>query len=291
MADTKELILDAAEQLFSQRGFDATSLRQITAKAEVNLAAVNYHFQSKEALIAAVFSRRMGPINAARLKALDRMEAEAGDSPVPLEKILEAFVGPVLCHPDIRRFKPLMARMYTEAEDRIQGIFIAAVAGVVARFGRAFQRALPELSPRELHWRLHFLIGMMAHALGAEHLIRAVSHGLCDPADCEALLPRILAFAKAGMTAPPPDTSSEEDTTRAGASCSLGGPKSRGTAEPPAEFVPPDGPGGGATKPPGPEGATAESVAEGPGRVDSFDVNSKERAAAGSTAGFVREDR
>lgn len=202
MPDTKEQILDAAEQLFSRQGFDATSLRQITAKAGVNLAAVNYHFQSKEALIAAVFGRRMGPINVARLEALDRLEAEAGGGPVAIEKLLEAFVAPVLCNPEIRRFKSLMARMYTETEDRIQGIFIAAVSGVAARFGPALQRALPELSPRDLHWRLHFLIGMLAHALGAEHLIRSVSGGLCDPADCESLLPRILSFATAGMTAP-----------------------------------------------------------------------------------------
>src|SRR5215831_9198540 len=102
MADTKDLILDAAEKLFAEKGFDATSLREITAAANVNLAAVNYHFQSKEALIAAVFARRMRPITAARLEALGRLENEANGQPVPVEKVLEAFIAPVLQHPDIR---------------------------------------------------------------------------------------------------------------------------------------------------------------------------------------------
>lgn len=74
---TKDRILDAAERLFARDGFDATSLRAITAEAKVNLAAVNYHFQSKEALVQAVIGRRLGPINVRRLELLDGYEAEA----------------------------------------------------------------------------------------------------------------------------------------------------------------------------------------------------------------------
>ncbi len=211
MQDTKDAILDAAEQLFAQQGFDATSLRQITANAKVNLAAVNYHFQSKEALIAAVFARRMRPINAARLEVLDRLENEANGQPIPLEKILEAFMGPVLQHPDIKRFKPLMARMYSESETRIQQSFVGEVRPVLARFGPALLRALPGVPLPELHWRMHFMVGMMTHLLGAEPLIRSVSGGMCDPADFSALLPRFLAFAAAGMRASiPMETTSHE---------------------------------------------------------------------------------
>lgn len=203
MADTtKDLILETAEQLFGEQGFDGTSLRQITAKADVNLAAVNYHFQSKEALIAAVLARRMGPINAERLEALDRLEAESGDELLPLEKVLEAFIAPVLRHPDLRKFKPLMARMYMEPEGRVQAVFSAEVGPLAARFGRAFQRALPWLPREEVLWRLHFVVGMMAHVLGAEQLIRTVSQGVCDASDFKALFPRIVAFAAAGMNAP-----------------------------------------------------------------------------------------
>lgn len=202
MADTKDLILDAAEKLFAEQGFDRTSLREITAAAKVNLAAVNYHFQSKEALIAAVVTRRMGPLNAARLEALERLENEAKGKPLGVEKILEAFLLPVLAHPDIRRFKPLMAKMYHESEARIRRNLLREVAPVAIRFGAALHRALPGIPMRELHWRVQFAVGMMAYMLGAEALIRTMSGEFVDPGDFKALLPRYVAFAAAGMRAP-----------------------------------------------------------------------------------------
>ena len=91
---TTERILDTAEELFAEQGF-STSLRNITADAGVNLAAVNYHFGSKEALIQAVFTRRLGPLNAERLRLLDAIEAH-GWNDGALESILEAFIGPAL---------------------------------------------------------------------------------------------------------------------------------------------------------------------------------------------------
>src|SRR5919109_2080649 len=92
--ETRTRILDAAEELFMLHGFEGTSMRQLTTKAEVNLAAVNYHFGSKDALIEAVFRRRLDPMNAARIAALDDLEKE-GRAPAP-EAIIRAFVGPSL---------------------------------------------------------------------------------------------------------------------------------------------------------------------------------------------------
>jgi len=94
--DTKERILDAAERLFAVTGFEATSLRNITAEADVNLAAVNYHFGSKEKLTEAVFSRRLEPMNRERIALLDALEAHGGPDSRNLEAIVEAFVGPPL---------------------------------------------------------------------------------------------------------------------------------------------------------------------------------------------------
>src|SRR5579859_4078456 len=92
---TKDRILDAAERLFAHKGIEATSLRTITAEAGVNLAAVNYHFQSKEALMHAVIARRLDPINQRRLAMLDAYEAEAAGAPVPLNQLLEAMLRPI----------------------------------------------------------------------------------------------------------------------------------------------------------------------------------------------------
>src|SRR6266446_10016180 len=89
-SDTKIRILDAAEKLFGKNGFDATSLRDITAEAQVNLAAVNYHFQSKDSLIDAIIERRLEPVNRLRLEMLDA----AGSSPT-VEQVVEAFLAPL----------------------------------------------------------------------------------------------------------------------------------------------------------------------------------------------------
>src|SRR5437879_2966317 len=93
--ETRTRILDAAEALFMQHGFEGTSMRLLTAHAGVNLAAVNYHFGSKDALIEAVFRRRLDPMNASRTAELERLETESGRVPAP-EAIIRAFVGPSL---------------------------------------------------------------------------------------------------------------------------------------------------------------------------------------------------
>src|SRR3954466_13792496 len=94
MSDTRERILDTAERLFAERGFGATSLRSIIASAEVNLAAVHYHFRSKEALLEAVIVRRLEPLNRERLELLDQYEREAGKWGPSLEQILDALLSP-----------------------------------------------------------------------------------------------------------------------------------------------------------------------------------------------------
>src|SRR6478735_4208047 len=95
-ADTKTRILDAAEQLFMEHGFEATSLRSLTSAASVNLAAVNYHFGTKEELFEAVLTRRLDPMNQERIDLLTRMEREAGEKPVSCEKLISAMLVPAL---------------------------------------------------------------------------------------------------------------------------------------------------------------------------------------------------
>src|SRR5271169_2834335 len=125
--DTKSRILDAAENLFGRNGFDVTSLRDITAEAEVNLAAVNYHFQSKDSLMDAVITRRLEPVNQNRLEMLDA----AGPNP-SVEQILEAFLYPVVAK-DISPMVPLMGRLFSAPDQWVQRIF-KKQGGVAVRF-------------------------------------------------------------------------------------------------------------------------------------------------------------
>ena len=96
MIDTKQKILDTAERLIGEQGYAATSLRNIISEAAVNLAAVHYHFGSKEDLLDEVICRKASTVNTKRLELLDRFEAEAGSAPVPVEKVLAAFFDPMI---------------------------------------------------------------------------------------------------------------------------------------------------------------------------------------------------
>jgi AcrR family transcriptional regulator len=202
--NTKDRILDAAERLFARDGFEATSLRAITTEASVNLAAVNYHFQSKEALVQAVIGRRMGPANAQRLALLDIYEAEAGDAPVPLEKILDAFLRPIieLVGSHAHEFVPLIGRIYTEPGEFVVRLYQQQFEHMARRFMPAFARALPELPRVELSWRIHFSIGALAHTMAASKLLEMMSGGQCEISDVENTLAQLKAFIQAGLTAP-----------------------------------------------------------------------------------------
>lgn len=207
---TKERILDAAERLFAQHGYAATSLRMITTEAGVNLAAVNYHFHSKDTLIQAVLGRRLGPMNEKRLAMLDACEAEAREGPLPLEPVIRAFISPLLQFRHdpslggVDFFKQLMGRMYVEPGDNVRQILLDQMREVARRFTAAFRRALPGLPLVDLMWRMHFGIGAMAHTLAGTYHLKVLSGGLCDPSDVEGTVERMVAFLAAGLRAPLP---------------------------------------------------------------------------------------
>src|SRR5208282_604234 len=154
---TKTKILDAAEKLFGQNGFDATSLRDITTEAQVNLAAVNYHFQSKESLIDAVIVRRLGPVNRRRLEMLDA----AGPS-ASVEQIVEAFISPVL-EADVLNGVPMIGRVFSDPAQFAVRIFQKQLAPVARRFDEVLATAVPGITPEERFWRLNFMAGVMTH--------------------------------------------------------------------------------------------------------------------------------
>ena len=202
---TKERLLDAAEELFSDRGIDATSLRAVTSTAGVNLASVNYHFESKDGLVRSVFLRRLEPLNNERLELLDALEITAAGSPIELEAILDAWVMPALRmgqSPEGKRFKRLLGRIYSEPGDSLQTLLRELFGEILQRFSAAIGRTLPELSAEELMWRVHFMLGAMIHTVADQPSIRALSGGLCDPSDIEGVRRRLIDFVAAGLRSP-----------------------------------------------------------------------------------------
>ena len=206
MKDTKTEILNAAEHLFASHGTNATSLRQVISRAKVNLASIHYHFGSKESLLQAVLSRRLVPLNAQRLALLDEYERKSGKRAVPLPKVLEALVGPALrLSRDSQQggavFMRLLGRCVLEPDEKIQTMLNQQFHYVLERFTPALQRALPSLPPVDFFWRIHFLVGSMAHTMADSERLRSISSGLCDPDDTEGIIRRLVIFLNAGLRA------------------------------------------------------------------------------------------
>ena len=203
---TREHLLDAAERLFAEHGFEGASLRSITAAAGANLASVHYHFGSKESLIRAVFSRRIQPLNHERLRLLDAAQSAADDTVPPLESIVEAFVAPALrLREDFarggRHFVCLMGRLWAEPTELTASI-MEEFDEVFRRFTVAVGRALPDLPQPDLHWRFLFMIGTMLMPMMVNEVITRRTHGQIDPGDPDGNIRRLVAFISAGLRAP-----------------------------------------------------------------------------------------
>src|SRR5688572_4058847 len=205
--DTKSRILDVAEQLFMEHGFEATSLRQLTSSAGVNLAAVNYHFGSKEDLFTAVLTRRLDPMNQERIVLLEGYEAEAGGKPVTCEKIISAMLIPALrLARDEKRggknFLRLLGRAYADPAPFIRQLLKQQYAEMIARYKEAFSRALPHLSRPELTWRLHFVMGALSYTAAGTDALHIYAQVGAEKDNDELLLQRLAPFLVAGLKAP-----------------------------------------------------------------------------------------
>jgi AcrR family transcriptional regulator len=203
---TKAAILDAAERLFATYGFEATSLRTITAEAGANLGAVNYHFTSKHGLILAVLKRMFRPVNEHRLRLLDDMEAAAAGKPLAVEAILEAHFRPPLelvSQPAQGGwyFPRLLAFCLMEPGAYLKPLIEEEFAFKTLRFHAALQRSCPGLTKEEVRWRMQFAIGAFNHTAGNPRLLEITSEGLRKAGDPEAVLKRIVAFCAAGFRA------------------------------------------------------------------------------------------
>jgi AcrR family transcriptional regulator len=210
--DTKARILDATEKLFIEVGYEATSLRQVTSRAIVNLAAVNYHFRSKEIMMQSVLGRRLDPLNTRRLALLDACEARWPGGEIRCEHVMGALFVPALQmarEPDIGgpSFLRLLGRVYSDTSPFIQSWLMGHYAPVFGRFFEAFAHALPDVPRQELGWRLHFALKALAGVLAGDelgNLMPAFTQGkrMSDAQVLAQLTSMVVATLKAPTPAP-----------------------------------------------------------------------------------------
>ena len=198
---TKDRILGAAEELFAQHGFAGTSLRQVTSRADVNIAAVNYHFGSKENLVNEVFRRRMDEMSSQRIA---RLEAAMADGACDLEAVLAAFVEPALAMAQDRHgggaFIRVIARAYAESNDSLRKFLSDQYGHVLRDFAKAIDACVPGLGKEELYRRLDFLSGALTYAMADFGLIKR-PHGVSEATHRQRAAKSLIRFAAAGFKA------------------------------------------------------------------------------------------
>lgn len=205
--DTVTRILDAAQELFAEQGFAETSLRSITAKAGVNLAAVNYHFGSKKELIQAVFARFLGPFGKMLEASVDQYEQQNPEGVLTVEEILR-FVARALTSVSegdrhkLAIFMRLAGLAYNQGQGHLRKFLQSEYRGVFFRLMGLIAKATPDLQPVERFWRFHFMLGAAAFTLSSmEHLRAIVEHDFdttCTEGDVIGFL---MPFLAAGIRA------------------------------------------------------------------------------------------
>ena len=197
---TKQRILDSAEALFARHGFVGASLRQVTAAAKVNLAAVNYHFGSKENLINEVFRRRLDVLNSERLRRLAEVQANPEHC---LEDVLGAFVDPALtvAQDDAggAGFVRVLARAYAEHNEQLRKFLHDNYGPTLKQFAAAFGALLPHLDKQELYWRLDIISGALTYAMADFGMIKR--RGTTEQQHRELSSSHLIKFAAAGLRA------------------------------------------------------------------------------------------
>ncbi|MBC6445969.1 TetR/AcrR family transcriptional regulator [Actinokineospora xionganensis] len=217
-ATTRSRLLDAAERMFADTGFADTSMRAVTEAAGANIAAVNYHFGSKEGLLRAVVRRAMAVVNDERARVLDELEA-AGEPTA--DDLVHAFVttGAGLLErqgPRGTQVARFIGRVIFDPSPTMRELFATAVDDVEGRYLRALQRALPHLSPNQVAFRFACMIGMLGlHQTGA---LAGLAGGEASPVAVDS----VVAFLVAGFRAPEPGqepaSATNADSSSAGVS-------------------------------------------------------------------------
>jgi AcrR family transcriptional regulator len=200
---TKRRLLDAAERLFAERGFEGTSIRAVTQAAGVSVSAANYHFGSKQELLHATLRRRLQPANRRRIDQLEKLEAASGPAGPSVEAILQAYLDPMsqigetFGAPD--RHRQVAARLFSDPPEIVAALRRDLFGEVQARFIRALEHALPGSKREEIALGLEFVVGVMVHVIGGQLSLLSATGDERDGGSPDQVSERMLRFAASGL--------------------------------------------------------------------------------------------
>jgi AcrR family transcriptional regulator len=202
---TRARILRTAERLFAAHGYNGVSMRDLAAAAQVNIASIGYHFDSKDGLLSEVYRRHCEPMIEERLRGLAAARKLRGKTRVAA--IIDAFIRPALAQveaEDGETFIRLRAVLSGENSALLEKLVAQNFDQSSTAFIEALCECLPHLTRTEICWRFHFLLGAIYYTAAGPHRIHAFSHGRCDPADTEAVIAELVPFMTRAFSAPMP---------------------------------------------------------------------------------------
>jgi AcrR family transcriptional regulator len=203
-SNVRETMLDAAEVTFADLGYAGTTLREVSKKANVTQALISYYFGSKYGLFEEVFLRRGRKISDGRLENLDILRKSG--QPLEVKDIVLAFLTPTLslrATPEGRAFLRLQARLHTEPPEISYKLRNEAYDVSTKAYVDAFRSALPQLSEKDVYWRVTLMVGAYMYAFSDTHRLEELAKGICNPEDTNEILAQISGFIVGALSAPP----------------------------------------------------------------------------------------
>lgn len=203
-SSTKEKILDVAEGLFAEHGFNDTSLRTITSKANVNLASVNYHFGDKKTLVRAVLNRYLEAFMPAVKQSLMALNEQESYS---MEEVFESLRGPLKALSQIRpsgtsRFMLLIGRGYTDVQGHLRWFITTRYDDVLSLFTQSVMKANPNLTRETLFWRLHFTLGTCVFTMASSQALAQIAENdFAAKVNANSMIDQIIPYLAAGVAA------------------------------------------------------------------------------------------
>jgi AcrR family transcriptional regulator len=201
--ETAQRILDAAEALFSEKGFAETSLRNITTKAGVNLAAVNYHFGSKKSLIQAIFARYLTPFSVHFSEQLEITELQENTLDQLLKLLFITLNKSGLENPvKFGVFMRLLGLAYSQGQGHLRKFLTSEYGEVFRRYMKEINRVTPELTSMERFWRIHFMLGAAVFTMSSvDSLMAMAEHDLGKQSDVKEVISQLMPFLASGLMA------------------------------------------------------------------------------------------
>jgi AcrR family transcriptional regulator len=204
---SRERLLDVAETLFGQLGYEATSTRNIASTAGVTLGTVHYHFASKRQLFIEVFMRRGKSLVAERMRLLEEARQRWPDGSIPLTELIKRYTFPLVrmaLKPGGAAFAQLHSRLVSEPPELAQEVRSMLHNETTPLYVAAFKNALPHLPEEVLYWRFYFMLGVNTYTLLKSLRLEFISGGKCNSDDLESAMQQVVPFLEAGFRAPAP---------------------------------------------------------------------------------------